>query len=393
VARARLPLVVAVAIALGPAACHRHRGTFRLADRLAAEAGKRLAPVDAAGRRDELRHALIFETVDVHTRSLWVGPDEGEGFAFDARVSCDFVEPRPERVPTGGTTPKFFCTLRHGRGHADVKVKYGRNNPETYGEVLASRLFWALGLAADRNYPVRLRCHHCPAEPWLAYRNFPKPDLSPRDEREFDDAVIQRLYPGVPIETRADEGWTFAELATVRESAGGAARAEIDALVLLAAFVAHADDKPENHRLTCPFSAIGADGSCRAPRLMIADLGSTFGRGAGLFGLIDRAARPSFAGWSTLPMWHDPAACRAHWIARRAASHPTVSEAGRKLLADRLAALDDRQIRDLFKVARIETMGETRGDGHGGTRAVTVEDWLDAFKRRRAALVDHHCPQ
>jgi hypothetical protein len=395
-----LALLVAAA-----GACGRHsHGQFDAAHALAAAA--RLAPVSAAERRECLRRARIFENVHVATRDLTKGPPDAHGFAFLAPVSCDFIEPRAARVPTGGTTPKFFCTLRHPQGHDDVKVKYGRDNREIYGEVLASRLLWALGLAVDRDYPVRVRCHGCPREPWIAYRDFPGRDLSPRETRELDDAVIQRLYPGVPIEeclrvdhgrcaqARDDQGWVFTDLDLVDEAAGGASRAEVDALRLLAAFIAHGDDKPENQRLVCPFDAIDGAGHCRAPRLLIADLGSTFGRGASrVLGLIDTDARPSWAAWSTLPVWEDAAACRAHLKARLAPAHPTISEAGRRFLAERLAALTDTQIRGLFTVARVERMGELRLGADGPARPVTVEDWVDAFKRRRAEVVEHRCPQ
>ena len=216
-------------------------------------------------------------------------------------------------MPTGGTTPKFFCALRHVHPHVDVKIRYGRDNREIYGEVLGSRLFWALGLAVDRDYPVRVRCHDCPEDPWRAYRDFPARDPSPRATREIDDAVMQRLYPAAVIETHDDEGWSFGELDTVDEAAGGAPRAEVDALRLLAAFVAHGDDKPANQRLVCPFDAIDADGRCRSRDCSspISARRSVAARRASS-GSSTSDARPSFAAWSTLPMWEDARACRAH---------------------------------------------------------------------------------
>ena len=394
---ARLGAVVPLAVALA-AGCHAH-GSLDAARVLEATAGARLAPVSAAERREAIRRAHIFADVDVAARNLLAGPPDPLAFPFEHRISCDYVEPRLDRVPVGGTTPKFLCTLRHGHGHADVFIKYGQDNFEIYGQVLGSRLFWALGVAADRAYPVRVRCHDCPADPWQPYREFPRLMASPRRTRELDDAIVQRLYPGAPIEEclraaggrcvarRDDEGWTFDELDGVD------AGAEVDALRLLAAFVAHGDDKPSNQRLVCPIDAIDAAGRCRAPRLMIADLGSTFGRGAStVFRAIDRQSRPSFARWSTLPVWQDPATCRAWLVTRVAPPHPRIHEAGRRLLAARLAALSDEQLRDLFVVARVEEMGETRIGPDGRSHAVTVDDWVEAFRRRRAQIVEHRCP-
>lgn len=399
------PRAVVITLVMAATGCgQHHHGTLDAARVVAEEAGKRLAPVSGAERREYLRRARIFEPV-LAPRDVLAGPADADSFAFDQTASCAFIEPREERVPVGGTTKKFFCTLRHGHGHADVKVKYGRDNPESYGEVMASRLLWALGVAVDHDYPVRLRCHECPVDPWRAYHDYPARDLTERATRVFDDAVIQRLYPGVPIEecvhaeggrcleTRRDQGWSFAELDRVDAAVGGATRAEVDALRLLAAFVAHGDDKPSNQRLVCPFAAVDSDGHCRAPRLLIADLGSTFGRGASrVIRLIDRDARPRFAMWSSLPVWDDVATCRVHWSTRAAPADPVVSEAGRALLAARLAALTDEQIRNLFVVARIESLDEHHAFDGGPPRLVTADDWAAAFKRRRAAILDARCP-
>ena len=382
---------VVLAVAAFAAGCRPH-GRYDAARALAAAGAVRLAVPSASERHEYLRRARIFEPIDVATRDIAVGPDDPYAVAPDAIVPCDFIEPDADRVPTGGTTPKFFCSLRHVSPRVDVKMRYGRTNREVYGELLASRLFWALGLAVDRDYPVRVRCHGCPADPWRAYHGFPTVDRSPRATREIDDAMMQRLYPAAIIETRGDEGWSFAELDAIDADVGGAPRAEVDALRLLAAFVAHGDDKPDNQRLVCPFDAIDGAGHCTSPRLLVADLGSTFGRGAaGLVGRIDEASRPSFDAWSSLPLWEDARACRAHLVTRTAPSHPIVSEAGRRFLAERLSALTDAQIRALFVTARIERLGETMVAADGKPRPVTVDDWVGAFRQRRAALVDHHC--
>ena len=44
-------------------------------------------------------------------------------------------------------------------------MKYGRYNGEVYAEVAATRLLWALGFPADRNYPVRVVCAGCSEDP------------------------------------------------------------------------------------------------------------------------------------------------------------------------------------------------------------------------------------
>ncbi|HEY8039022.1 MAG TPA: hypothetical protein VIF15_04480 [Polyangiaceae bacterium] len=382
--------LAACALVLLGTACHR-AGTLDPADVIARETGHRTPRLTGEERDRYLRQARLFDDVDPSRRDLLEGPPSPDGARFDAPLVCDFVEPSLERVPAAGTTPKFFCRLEGGDGTM-VKVKYGRSNREIYGEVLASRLLWAVGVASDADYPVRMRCRGCPVEPWLAYRDFPRPDPSPRGLRTIDDAVVQRLYPGVVLQEHVDQGWSFDDLDAIDARAGGAPRAQVDAFRLLAAFIAHGDDKHENQRLVCPLEALDAAGRCRAPRLLIADLGSTFGRGANTLGFIDGGSRPTFAAWSTLPMWEDRGACRAHRAARETDGDPPVSEAGRRFLAARLSALTPRQIRDLFTAARIERLGETTRDPDGRERPVTVEDWSVAFERRRAEIVEARCP-
>ena len=84
------------------------------------------------------------------------GPD---GFLEDAVVNCTF-----KIEGAAGTTPKFACALPDGD---EIKVKYGRDNPEVYTEVIATRLLNALGFPADRMYPVaKVRCFGCSADPF-----------------------------------------------------------------------------------------------------------------------------------------------------------------------------------------------------------------------------------
>ena len=360
--------------------------------------GKRLATVDEAARRGLLERARIFDRLtpdEIAARDLERGPGSPDAFAPFSTVSCDFVEPADGGVTAHGTTPKFFCA----RGATDrptdlLKVKYGRDNRERVGEVLGARLFWALGLATDESWPVRVRCRGCPADPWAALKAYPRLDPSPRAERDFDDAIVQRLYPAAIVETprRLDEGWSFDELPLVDERQGGAPRVEVEALVLLAAFIAHGDDKPQNQRLVCPFDAIDARGGCARPRLLIADFGATFGRGAApLSTAIDDKSRPSLREWSALPVWRDEAACRVYWSTRRTPPHPRVSEAARRFAVERLSALTEAQLRGLFTVARVESLGETVRADDGSMRPAGVGDWVAAFRARLRRLADHSC--
>src|SRR5213076_2468780 len=146
---------------------------------------------------------------------LRTGPDGPKAFAPGELVACEYVEKRLK-----GKTPKFICSLN---GNDEVKVKYGRNNGEVYAEVAATRLLWALGFPADRMYPVRVECRDCPV-------NFRGPPQHGRPPVLVDPAAIERKLPGHAIESYEDSGWSWPELDRVDESAGGAPRAQLDAL-------------------------------------------------------------------------------------------------------------------------------------------------------------------
>src|SRR4029078_5548067 len=65
-----------------------------------------------------------------------------EHFGVDEDVPCTF-----RLRPSEGWTVKFDCVLASGEV---VKVKYGHNSREVFGEVAATRLLSALGVRADR---------------------------------------------------------------------------------------------------------------------------------------------------------------------------------------------------------------------------------------------------
>src|SRR4029453_14333340 len=154
-------------------------------------------------------------------------PPGGDAVAPEALVRCDYV--RPATGPMPGHTPKFLCR----RGRDVLKVKWGAENGEVFAEVAATRLFWVLGFPADEMYPVRVECRGCPEDPWQGG------EYEPASTRQFAPAVVERLFPGETIEEYEDQGWTWGELKDFDVSAGGASRAEVDALKLLAAFVQH----------------------------------------------------------------------------------------------------------------------------------------------------------
>jgi hypothetical protein len=357
-------------------------------------------------RAELIRRAAVFAPTDVATKDLYNGPEGTLKLAVDQLVTCDFV-PKVLR----GWTEKFLCRMDDGRV---FKVKYieGDRYKEAVGEVLGTRLFWALGFYADRVIPVRVRCQQCPREPWRwvnARKNKGRTDADgtlralPREAEvgtyTFDPATIEEPLDAEVIEEHKDQGWSWRVLDDVDASSGGATRAEIDAFKLLNAFVQNADNGHEQNSLVCPHGeGMESPGraTCRRPVLYVSDLGAVFGRGGGL---TSYQGRVDYEGWKEREVWRDAGSCRARLAAIGFIVHPTglidpkIGEAGRALLAGLLARLSDQQIADLFRAARIDRLHQTMPDGAGGRREVTVADWVTLFKAKRDEITHHPgCP-
>ena len=333
-------------------------------------------------RRAILDRAEVWRPIDTAQLDLIAGPHMPGALPFDAVVTCQFRFPEK---PLSGLTRKFECELAPDD---TVKVKYGEDNGEVFAEVAATRLFWALGFAADGMYPVKLTCLNCPADPYKASTS--EWHLGrPGNVRTqlYDPATIERKMAGEEVAVRGYEGWSWREVESVADNSIGASRAHIDALKLLAAFVQHVDSKPQNQALLCVDQTITRDAegnaSCRRPLLVVKDLGSTFAAASKV-----TFPKMKLESWRRAPVWKDGKACRANLTSSIVGtlSHPIVSEAGRQFLAARLSLLSDRQLRDLFTAARVERW-KYRTQG----RPVTPDDWVQAFKEKRGQIVNHRC--
>lgn len=339
-------------------------------------------------RRDIMRRAEVWHPIDTASLNLLTGPAAPDAFPFDEAVTCSYHYPDK---PLSGVTPKFECEVRP---KDVVKVKYGENNGEVFAEVAASRLFWALGFPVDRIYPVKVLCKNCPPDPFKESKaEWHLGKTAQGSDRHYDPAIIERDLPGEKIEVPDYEGWAWPELDLVDEESGGAPRAHVDALKLLAVLVQHVDNKPGQQAIVCTDDTIQRDragnATCATAVLVVKDLGSTFG-GAKKFNY----DKMKFESWSEVPIWRNPETCEGDLTRSFIGNlrHPRISEAGRRFLAERLMLLSDQQIHDLFTAARVERRGETTKDPEGNTRPVTVNDWVGAFKAKRAQIATHRCP-
>ena len=286
-------------------------------------------------------------------------------------------------------------------GGDTVKVKYG-HNAEIHGEAAATALLRMLGYAADTVTIVpRLRCYGCPRHPFAAAHLRQLFHLSFMPEQiadgytDFEWVAVERKFPAPAIETDALSGWEWRDLDRV-----DAPRDEVDAFRLLAAFLAHWDNKSTNQRLVCldglprhspqgdggsrrshaVASAEAGEGGCGRPLAMIQDLGASFG-----------PPKVNLARWRDLPIWYDRRSClvsmRALPFEGATFDDVQISEAGRALAATRLGAIADSQIERLFAEARFPQFQAGTADERD------LRAWTQAFKSRVRQIADARCPQ
>src|SRR5262245_19744988 len=115
--------------------------------------------------------------------------------------------------------------------------------------------------------------------------------------------------------------------------------------------------------------------------MMLNDLGVTFGH-SNAFNK-NPIGSVNFNNWSTTPVWKDPELCIGNLptSVTGTLNNPRIYEAGRAFLASLLAQLSDRQLEDMFDVARFE-----RRSG------VAAREWVRAFKDKRDQIARVKCP-
>jgi hypothetical protein len=353
---------------------HKHKGDRAERD-TAGETRSKKKKWTKEERRDLLKSAQVWAPTDIPSMNLRLGPEGPQAFRPGQDVTCDYVY--DEDLP--GTSRKFNCAITKDDV---VKVRYGEENGKVEGEVLSTRLLWALGFGADAVYPVTVHCRGCSADPWVNRQPV-------TGEHLFEIAAIERKFHGDEIKADKNGGWSWRELRYVDEQRGGAPRAQLDAMKLVAVLLQHTDNKIINERFVCLPGGLTENGNCDRPFLYMHDVGLTFGH-ANLFD-VNKTASVSFDEWASTPMWRaDPKMCVGHM--RQSATgmlgDPQISEAGRQFLGDLLVQLTDQQLHDLFEVARVDRRSRKPGTEEP---AASVDEWVDAFKAKRDEIVKNRC--
>lgn len=348
-------------------------------------------PGDATGKLLKSKIVSKEERIDALSRAaVWHAPPPIAKASFETdpkqprEISCTF-----EITQLGGTAPKFDCRTAKGER---IRVKYGRS-PEVPSEVASAKLLHALGFGADTvTLFERVRCYGCPNEPFMTMKTlgFAGAEklygkvMDPTEFKDFEWAAVERRHEGRPIETEEVEGWAFFELDVIDEKKGGAARAHVDALRLLAVLLSHWDNKSENQRLTCLSEKDGAeDGTCVKPFAMMQDVGAAWG-----------PRKVDLPEWEKVPMWADRASCKASMDSlpyHGATFNPvTITEAGRRHLGGLLSQLSEQQIEALFRSSRFDQATGL----FGGVKSSPIPDWVRAFRGKVRQITDGPpCPQ
>lgn len=343
----------------------------------------------ASNARPPARQVSVDERLDALARAqIWRRPSTPVSRAYlgspkdtPRELTCHFVLSTP-----GGTTPKFDCELATGE---TIRIKYG-TGAEIPSEVATTRLLRTLGFGADEVTLIeRLRCHGCPLDPFMALHavnlTLSKPlverIINYDEVREFEWVALERKHPARAIETADVEGWALFELDQVDSARGGAPRAHVDALRLLAALLAHWDNKPENQRLVCLSPAWPEGTPCPRPFLMVQDTGAMFG-----------PRKVDLDAWEKSEIWKDRTRCTVtldHLPYEGATfGKAQITEPGRQHIGRLLSQLSEAQLAQLFSSARFDQ----RSGLFTGSRPVA--DWVRAFKAKVQDITDGPpCPQ
>ena len=183
-----------------------------------------------------LTRARIFRTEPFDASSIDFAADPNRGVVDPKLTSCRY---KPDAV--SGTTPKFDCELPDGE---KVKVKdrlFARDSIRGRGEPLAPRA------GVRRRLVSRVEtvsCYGCPIQPFhmrallelLHLDGYADKRIDYSVHRDFTRVSVERNLDGEAIEAGNERGWAFYELDKIDPARGGATRAEVDALRLMASF-------------------------------------------------------------------------------------------------------------------------------------------------------------
>lgn len=285
--------------------------------------------------------------------------------------------------PGAGTTPKFHCSVPGVTDEDGDLVRYKikphfkgqekeKRNGEIYGEFLSSRFSTALGFFADNAWVADVNCPDC--EKSLT-RGFQGASFSP-----FQPAAGIELSLGKGLDVKCNNkdapplGETLQKLLQ-----NGAPRAEIDAFKLWLAFIDHGDTKTDNHKLACLDSKKnGQVRTCEPGQAVfyVGDMGSTWGFSSAS----EKKAR--LDGWRKKdPIEVSGGRCTT---TAKSVGDASISEGGRRLLAEQLQRLLDAEKRN-------KTITRVFAASRNAERDRPAAEWAAEFERKARMIIDARC--
>ena len=287
-----------------------------------------------------------------------------------------------DESPGAGTTPKFHCSVQGVTDEDGQLIRYKvkphfkgqekeKRNGEIYGEFLSSRFSKALGFFADDEWVADVRCPDC--EKSLT-RGFQGASFSPLQPAAGVELPLGR---GLDVKCNNKDAAPLGE--TLQKLQQGTARAEVDAFKLWLAFIDHGDTKTDNHKLACLSSKRNGDTRTCEPGqavFYVGDMGSTFGHSSAS----EKKARLEV--WSKKnPIEVSGGRCTS---TAKGIGDTSISEGGRKLLADQLQRLLDaeKQNKTITRVFQASRNSE---------RDRPATEWAAEFERKARMIIDARC--
>jgi hypothetical protein len=243
-------------------------------------------------------------------------------------------------------------------------------NGEIYGEFLSSRFSQALGFFADDEWVADVTC----------------PDCEKSLTRGFQGASFTPFQPAAGIELPLGKGIDVncnnkdsGSLAESLQKIGQNSRAEVDAFKLWLAFIDHGDTKTDNHKFACLKSRKeGNTRICEPDQAVfyVSDMGSTFGFSSSS----EKKAR--LDAWRKKdPITISGGRCTAN---AKSVGDTTISEGGRKLLADNLQRLLDAEKQN-------GTITKVFAASRNAERDRPPAEWTAEYVRKARMIIDANC--
>ena len=307
-------------------------------------------------------------------------PVDGNGLA--KKFNC--VANKDDK-PGAGTTPKFHCSVAGVTDEEGNLIRYKikphfkgqspeKRNGEIYGEFLSSRFSRALGFFADDEWVADVNCPDCEKSLTKDFQGTSFTGSQPAAGIELS------LARGIDVDCNGKDAGSLAESLQKLSSAGGTARAEVDAFKLWLAFIDHGDTKTDNHKFACLKSKRGANNTrvCDPGEAVfyVSDMGSTWGFSSAS----EKKAR--LDAWrKKTPIEVKNGSCTT---TAKSVGDTHVGEAGRKLLADNLQRLLDAE-------QRHKTITRVFRASRNSERDRPPEEWSAEFVRKARMVIDARC--